>query len=332
MYPLPHTYVVKDLVPDLTQFYRQYKSIKPYLQRDEAPPEVRRPLHASHPLSHPAGPRVPAVARRPAEAGRAVRVHPVRVLQHVVPVVLVERRPVPGPRGADAVVPLDGRLARPARRRAPRRPRQQHELVPLPHDPQLLAHLPQGPQPGARYCGDQEESGVCVRVVRRSCHLFSLGPPCPLHHSRSALALQPFPPVRVPPPSDAPPPVRAPIRPTFHPAAVGNGSTAPILHRAHPLRRDARLAARRRDLPEGEGQYRWDGRLRSWVVAGSGGTPSRDADTDFHASRSRHGESETALECVLDGRDAAWMVECGDGVSCLRYGTPYLLLHRERGV
>jgi succinate dehydrogenase (ubiquinone) iron-sulfur subunit len=34
IYPLPHTYVVKDLVPDLTHFYKQYKSIKPYLQRD----------------------------------------------------------------------------------------------------------------------------------------------------------------------------------------------------------------------------------------------------------------------------------------------------------
>lgn len=34
IYPLPHMYVVKDLVPDLTQCYKQYKSIKPYLQRD----------------------------------------------------------------------------------------------------------------------------------------------------------------------------------------------------------------------------------------------------------------------------------------------------------
>ncbi|CZT18494.1 Succinate dehydrogenase [ubiquinone] iron-sulfur subunit, mitochondrial [Ramularia collo-cygni] len=39
IYPLPHTYVVKDLVPDMTQFYKQYKSIKPYLQRDTAPPD-----------------------------------------------------------------------------------------------------------------------------------------------------------------------------------------------------------------------------------------------------------------------------------------------------
>lgn len=40
IYPLPHTYVVKDLVPDLTQFYKQYKSIKPYLQRDTPPGDV----------------------------------------------------------------------------------------------------------------------------------------------------------------------------------------------------------------------------------------------------------------------------------------------------
>lgn len=38
IYPLPHTYVVKDIVPDLTQFYKQYKSIKPYLQRTTAAP------------------------------------------------------------------------------------------------------------------------------------------------------------------------------------------------------------------------------------------------------------------------------------------------------
>lgn len=40
IYPLPHTFVVKDLVPDLTQFYKQYKSIKPYLQRDTPAEDV----------------------------------------------------------------------------------------------------------------------------------------------------------------------------------------------------------------------------------------------------------------------------------------------------
>merc|ERR1719265_1771388 len=33
--PLPHTYVVKDLIPDLTNFYNQYKSIEPWLKRKE---------------------------------------------------------------------------------------------------------------------------------------------------------------------------------------------------------------------------------------------------------------------------------------------------------
>lgn len=38
IYPLPHMSVVKDLVPDLTTFYRQYASIKPFIQRKDPPP------------------------------------------------------------------------------------------------------------------------------------------------------------------------------------------------------------------------------------------------------------------------------------------------------
>ena len=30
--PLPHMFVVKDLVVDMSNFYAQYKSIQPYLQ------------------------------------------------------------------------------------------------------------------------------------------------------------------------------------------------------------------------------------------------------------------------------------------------------------
>lgn len=33
IYPLPHMYVVKDLVPDMNNFYNQYRSIQPWLQR-----------------------------------------------------------------------------------------------------------------------------------------------------------------------------------------------------------------------------------------------------------------------------------------------------------
>ncbi|KAI9662198.1 MAG: succinate dehydrogenase complex, subunit B [Trizodia sp. TS-e1964] len=46
IYPLPHTYVVKDLVPDLTHFYKQYKSIKPYLQHKEPAPNGKEYLQS----------------------------------------------------------------------------------------------------------------------------------------------------------------------------------------------------------------------------------------------------------------------------------------------
>ncbi len=43
VYPLPHMPVVKDLVPDLTHFYAQYASIKPWLQtKSPIPPDRER--------------------------------------------------------------------------------------------------------------------------------------------------------------------------------------------------------------------------------------------------------------------------------------------------
>jgi succinate dehydrogenase / fumarate reductase, iron-sulfur subunit len=39
IYPLPHTPVVKDLVPDLTEFYAQQASIEPWLQTESVTPE-----------------------------------------------------------------------------------------------------------------------------------------------------------------------------------------------------------------------------------------------------------------------------------------------------
>jgi succinate dehydrogenase / fumarate reductase, iron-sulfur subunit len=38
IYPLPHMEVVKDLVPDLSNFYAQLESVKPWLQTDSAAP------------------------------------------------------------------------------------------------------------------------------------------------------------------------------------------------------------------------------------------------------------------------------------------------------
>jgi len=33
IFPLPHMPIIKDLIPDMTNFYKQYKEIKPWLQR-----------------------------------------------------------------------------------------------------------------------------------------------------------------------------------------------------------------------------------------------------------------------------------------------------------
>ncbi len=40
--PLPGLPVIRDLIVDMTQFFKQYESIKPYLQNGTAPPEKER--------------------------------------------------------------------------------------------------------------------------------------------------------------------------------------------------------------------------------------------------------------------------------------------------
>ena len=42
IYPLPHMYVVKDLVPDMNNFYQQYRSIQPWLQRKDETDKAKR--------------------------------------------------------------------------------------------------------------------------------------------------------------------------------------------------------------------------------------------------------------------------------------------------
>ena len=44
IYPLPHLSVIKDLVCDLTHLYRQYASIKPWIQAEEMPGDSRERL------------------------------------------------------------------------------------------------------------------------------------------------------------------------------------------------------------------------------------------------------------------------------------------------
>ena len=46
IYPLPHMSVVKDLVADMTNFYAQYASIKPWIQSQTPPPPDRERLQS----------------------------------------------------------------------------------------------------------------------------------------------------------------------------------------------------------------------------------------------------------------------------------------------
>ena len=46
VYPLPHMPVVKDLVPDMNNFYAQYASVEPWLKTDTPPPASSERLQA----------------------------------------------------------------------------------------------------------------------------------------------------------------------------------------------------------------------------------------------------------------------------------------------
>jgi succinate dehydrogenase iron-sulfur subunit len=46
IYPLPHMSVIKDLVPDMTHFYAQYASIKPWIETQSPPPADREQLQS----------------------------------------------------------------------------------------------------------------------------------------------------------------------------------------------------------------------------------------------------------------------------------------------
>ncbi|XP_037889377.1 succinate dehydrogenase [ubiquinone] iron-sulfur subunit [Glossina fuscipes] len=50
LYPLPHMYVIRDLVPDMSQFYEQYRTIQPWLQRKN---ESKEPKGGAQYLQHP---------------------------------------------------------------------------------------------------------------------------------------------------------------------------------------------------------------------------------------------------------------------------------------
>ena len=94
IFPLPHLQVIKDLVPDMTHFYAQYASIKPWI-------ETQTPRTSRF--------RTSAKQRRPRKTGRFIRLRPVRLLLDQLPQLLVEQRALSGPCHFAASLPLAGR-------------------------------------------------------------------------------------------------------------------------------------------------------------------------------------------------------------------------------
>ena len=89
IYPLPHMPVVKDLVPDLTNFYAQYASVKPWLQTRTPPPPDQERLQSK-------------------EDQLAFGLYFVRVLFYLLPFILVERRSLSRPSGLVGFISLVG--------------------------------------------------------------------------------------------------------------------------------------------------------------------------------------------------------------------------------
>src|SRR6185437_9168107 len=122
IYPLPHQPVVKDLVPDLTNFYAQHASIQPYLQTKTPAPEREW-------------------KQMPED----------RAKLDGLSELLVEFRPLPRPRCVAAIRALAQGQPRRSHGRTPRQPRRPVPPLSLPHHHELHQHLPQRPQPGRGY-------------------------------------------------------------------------------------------------------------------------------------------------------------------------------------
>jgi len=86
--------VIRDLVVDMSQFFNQYRAVKPYLIRHDANRKSNT-----------------AKARAARPARRLVRMHPVRLLFRRLPVVLVEPGKIPWPGRVAASLALARRLA-----------------------------------------------------------------------------------------------------------------------------------------------------------------------------------------------------------------------------
>ena len=143
IYPLPHLPVIKDLVPDMTNFFAQLRAIEPWLKTDSPTPqkEWRQSKEDRDKLD---GLYECILCACCSTACPSYWWNGDRYLG---PAILLAGRPLGRgqPRRAD--------------RRAPRRARGPVPALSLPHHPQLHQGLPQGAEPGSGHRLAQAQAG-----------------------------------------------------------------------------------------------------------------------------------------------------------------------------
>ena len=150
IYPLPHMPVVKDLVPDLTHFYAQHASIKPWLETETPPPPEREWLQSIDDRKKLDGLYECILCACCSTSCPSYWWNGDRYL---------------GPGGAAAGLPLDHRLRDEATGERLDELERPVQALPLPHDHELRADLPEAPEPGEGDRRDQEADGRAADVT-----------------------------------------------------------------------------------------------------------------------------------------------------------------------
>ena len=148
--PLPGLPVIRDLIVDMSQFFKQYHSIKPYLVNDTPPPEKER-LQSPEEREELDGLYECILCACCSTACPSFWWNPDKFV---------------GPAGLLAGVPLHRRQPRPGDRGAPRQSRGPVPAVPLPLDHELRRRLSEGPQSDARDRQDQGHAWSSGRSER----------------------------------------------------------------------------------------------------------------------------------------------------------------------
>ena len=144
IYPLPHMPVVKDLVPDMADFYAQYASIEPWMKTDTAAPATQERLQAPEDREKLDGLYECILCACCSTSCPSYWWNGDRYL---------------GPRDPAAGLPLARRQPRRGDGRAARRAGGPVPALPLPHHHELHPHLPEAPEPGQGDRRDQEDDG-----------------------------------------------------------------------------------------------------------------------------------------------------------------------------